>query len=768
MTAKSNLNSGSHAAEYTRHGLAVCTIPLGSKGPAVKGWNARENAITDPIQASRLTGNVGLLHAWSDTMALDVDNWGTASQWLLSRGVNLAQLFSAPDRVEIVSGRAGRAKLLFRIPTSLGAPVQTLQIKGDDDQMILEFRCADSGGKSVQDVLPPSIHPDTGKPYQWGGPGDWRNLPVIPEVILQIWRDELAERTKGNASAVTLRPPLGLPPQSFAPQNGFDRIEENLWGMTVVESALYHVSSNIRYPRWRNIGWAIMSLGWKSAPQIVHSWSKLTPFRYKPTTTDELIRGFDPSKGITIATLFYEAQKNGWNMPQRYPLAVIPSASPVSPPQIDLIASTSLMTLPYLMPASQAVQEANHFIGFAHDWGGKPTLFREDSEGRVHPCNREEMRLLLANRFVDNGAGGRKPLFQFWEASPGRRTVARVIYDPTGCTTSPNGEPVLNLWRGFARQPQPGDWELMGNHMLAVVCSGNVQHFTYILAWMAHLVQRPWEAPGVVIVLRSQREGTGKTTVLGWLSTLLGIHALVLSEPTQLLGRFNPHLETISFVGLNELGWAGDKDAAAKLKSIITDSTITIERKHGGVYSVPNVLHVMATSNSDWVVPAGDGARRFFVLDVNPARAGDHGYFDALYREAQNGGIEALMDFLYRFDLKTVNLRRVPVTDALREQQERSLPLQAQWALDLADRAGSAGFAGSIIFGGAVHTRALYDDYQSFVNIRRAHPLSSGPFGKWLSKIGLPEGRTSTQRQRVLPSADEFAELVRKSSGVHA
>ena len=443
------------------------------------------------------------------------------------------------------------------------------------------------------------------------------------------------------------------------------------------------------------------------------------------------------------------------------------SAVAVTLPPAVLSASTSLMSLPHLLPAAQAVQEVNRHIGFAHDWGGKPVLFRVDSKGRVHPCTRDETRALLANRFVDIGTGVRKPLFPFWESSAHRRTVAQVTYDPTGGATNSSGEEILNLWFGFARTPQPGPWNLLAKHLFEVVCGGTAQHLHYLLAWMAHLVQRPWEAPGVVIVLRSQREGTGKTTVLGWLAELLGIHALLLSDPTQLLGRFNTHLETISFVGLNELGWAGDKDAAAKLKSIITEPTITIERKHGGVYSVPNVLHVMATSNSDWVVPAGNGARRFFVLDLDPNRAGDHAYFDALHYEAQNGGIEALMHYLQGFALDKVNLRAVPVTDALREQQERSMPLQAQWALDLADRAGIAGLAGVIIFGQTVHTRALYEDYLTFAVSRRARALDPGHFGKWLTKIGLADDRTSTRRQRVLPTSDEFAKLVRAGAGVH-
>lgn len=326
MTARVGLNTGTQALEYVRHRFAVCAIPHGRKGPTAKGWNLLENAITSPTMAVTLTGNVGLLHAWSATMALDVDDRGAATRWLLARGINLGQLFGASDRVEIVSGRVGRGKLLFRLPTSLDAPVQTLQIKGDDRAMILEFRCADKDGNSVQDVLPPSIHPDTGRPYLWGGSGDWCKLPVIPDALLQLWKGELAKREKSNASAGPLPLPLGFAPQSFASPPGFAPLEEGLFGMTVLESALDHVSADIAYDTWRNIGWAIMSTGWECAPEIIHGWSRRAPLRYDIATTDALIRGFDPTKGITIATLFHHAKQNGWIMPKKYPLAVVSSA----------------------------------------------------------------------------------------------------------------------------------------------------------------------------------------------------------------------------------------------------------------------------------------------------------------------------------------------------------------------------------------------------------------------------------------------------------
>lgn len=180
------------AAEYIEHGWALCNIPRGSKGPRMDGWQLEANAVRE---ATRLRdGNVGLLHAWSRTCALDIDNYQAAHGWLAARGVDLDQLMAAEDAVQIVSGRPGRAKLLYRLPDGVDLPLTQQVADPDADpkdrskSMWLEFRCVSATGGTHQDVLPPSIHPDTGEPYRWAGAGDWRNLPVIPDALLSLWR----------------------------------------------------------------------------------------------------------------------------------------------------------------------------------------------------------------------------------------------------------------------------------------------------------------------------------------------------------------------------------------------------------------------------------------------------------------------------------------------------------------------------------------------------------------------------------------------------
>ena len=771
--AEFQINTGCQAVEYARNGFALCPIPLGSKGPKIKGWNLPGNAITNENEAQKLNGNVGLLHAYSGTMALDIDDFAQAEEWLEFRGLNLRGFFATDDYVEIVSGREGSAKLLYRLPDGVD-PMPTQQIRNAAGEVILEFRCADTVGNSVQDVLPPSIHPSTEQPYRWRGPGDFSSLPTVPETLLAVWKEQLGRSGK---------PSQKLPPQSTLlpsnlTSNGLPDCPENRAELTrllnLVIDGRRIFDPNSGRGEWLPELWSIAALGpW--AHDAAREWSEEGE-TFDPAQFELDWNSFDPlrQRGVTEASFFAKLSRADVQhsfvrrkVTTKAAITAPPPPLPTTTPTLTPAPATTLMSLPHQLPEGSAVQELNRVVGFAHDWGGKPTLFRTDGDGRVYPCTREDTRALLANRFVKKRDGSQSLLFPIWEKSPDRRTVAKVVFDPSGGATDRNGEPIQNLWQGFSFKPKPGKFELMFWHLHSVICRGDEGNFHYLLGWMAHLVQCPWEAPGVVVVLRSSREGTGKTTVIGWLAQMLGIHGLMLSEPTQLLGRFNSHLETLCFVGLNELGWAGDKDATAKLKSIITDPTITIERKHGGVYSVPNVLHIMASSNNDWVVPAGDRARRFFVLDVDPSRVGETAYFNALHAEAQNGGVAALMNYLLGFDLTKVNLRAVPVTDALREQQEISLPLQAQWALDLADRAIENGHAGIVTFGRSQPTRILYDDYCSFVRERHKQPIGCTAFGKWLTKIGLETERTSSHRLRILPTPTNFAQLIRQSAGIH-
>lgn len=175
------------ARQYVANGWALVPIPSGAKGPNTAGWNRPENCIRTAAECSRIKDNVGLAHKYSRTCVLDFDDLVKSAAWLKSQGLDFDELWNSPQAVRISSGRPNRGKLLFKLPDGVPA-LSTHPLH----EFGLELRSASSNGMTVQDVLPPSIHPDTGLPYEWDyaepALGDWRSPPVLPADVLAAWQ----------------------------------------------------------------------------------------------------------------------------------------------------------------------------------------------------------------------------------------------------------------------------------------------------------------------------------------------------------------------------------------------------------------------------------------------------------------------------------------------------------------------------------------------------------------------------------------------------
>ena len=144
------------------------------------------------------------------------------------------------------------------------------------------------------------------------------------------------------------------------------------------------------------------------------------------------------------------------------------------------------------------------------------------------------------------------------------------------------------------------------------------------------------------------------------MGSLLGEHYVLVSDPRFVTGRFNSHLVSCLLLHADEGFWAGDRQAEGKLKDLITGDHHFIEYKGKEPIRVSNYVRLLVTGNPDWLVPAGFEERRFAVLDIGERHMQDHAYFAAIDAEMENGGREALLDHLLKFDLKSVDLRSNP------------------------------------------------------------------------------------------------------------
>ncbi|MCC6677428.1 MAG: hypothetical protein IT436_09810 [Phycisphaerales bacterium] len=269
------------------------------------------------------------------------------------------------------------------------------------------------------------------------------------------------------------------------------------------------------------------------------------------------------------------------------------------------------------------------------------------------------------------------PAGEWWLRHTHRRQFDRVVFKPSG--EAPNE---YNLWRGFACEPAEGDWRLLEWHIFETVCRCNFVAYGYLLHLMAYWIQNPAE-PGHVAVAVKGKKGCGKGILWREHGGLWGRHYLQISNPKHLVGDFNAHLRDAAFIFADEAFYAGDRRHESILKTIVTEPTLMVEGKGIDAEQAPNRIKLGMASNSDWIVPATEDERRFFVLNASSRRIGDRAYFKAIADQMAAGGRAAMLHELLNLDLSDFDPRDVPKTAALAEQIKEGREPELVWLDDL-------------------------------------------------------------------------------------
>jgi hypothetical protein len=71
------------------------------------------------------------------------------------------------------------------------------------------------------------------------------------------------------------------------------------------------------------------------------------------------------------------------------------------------------------------------------------------------------------------------------------------------------------------------------------------------------------------------------------------------------------------------------------------------------------------------------------VLDMLDTHVNDRPYFQAMMNQLEDGGYEALLDYLLKFDLTKVNLHELPMTEAYLDQRLASASPEDKWLIDM-------------------------------------------------------------------------------------
>ena len=187
--------------------------------------------------------------------------------------------------------------------------------------------------------------------------GDLQFIDEDGTCAVMRWLDQHGVKKTIGTPALT---PLGFEVPAYIRQLGVDETSRNLLGVAYmhetdanieqVQAYLDAVDADCGYEEWRNIVWAVASLGWDCGEELAKQWSMTAQHRYNEVAFNRTWRSYKPG-GISIGTLVKEANNAGYN-----DFAIAPSATmPHNAPKVqrhDVQPNVSTPTIPAALAAT--------------------------------------------------------------------------------------------------------------------------------------------------------------------------------------------------------------------------------------------------------------------------------------------------------------------------------------------------------------------------------------------------------------------------------
>ena len=216
------------------------------------------------------------------------------------------------------------------------------------------------------------------------------------------------------------------------------------------------------------------------------------------------------------------------------------------------------------------------------------------------------------------------------------------------------------------------------NHIRDVWACGNDTYYKYMMSWIAQIIKTPWKKTDIAILLQGG-QGSGKTLPCQILydrvfGKNLGVSASGIGSLTQ---RFNGTTMSKLFCKVDELSVVdGDSFNASfdKMKSLITDSHLQVEKKGMEHITIDNHINFIMTTNHRHTVKIERDDRRYAIFEVSDKYKQDTDYF-ADFMDTLNN--DEAGDHIYSYfknypEDEMVNLRKIPMTEIKQEMADLS------------------------------------------------------------------------------------------------
>lgn len=253
-----------------------------------------------------------------------------------------------------------------------------------------------------------------------------------------------------------------------------------------------------------------------------------------------------------------------------------------------------------------------------------------------------------------------------------RGRSARVCYRPDhpGLVVTYQGSSAINLHTPStirAREGSPQPWEDFLSYMFV-----NENELAEVRRWLATLIAQPAIRMSYGLLLISERQGIGKTTLGSHiLAPLVGIQNVSFPGEQEIISSFNEWVANKRLVIVNEIYSGSSWKAYHALKSVITDRDVTVNQKFMRQYKIENWCHILACSNSMRAMKMEHDDRRWFYPEVAevpwPAAK-----FVEFRQWIENGGLGIIKAWAQAFNNYVQPAERAPMTERKKEMIDGS------------------------------------------------------------------------------------------------
>jgi hypothetical protein len=317
------------------------------------------------------------------------------------------------------------------------------------------------------------------------------------------------------------------------------------------------------------------------------------------------------------------------------------------------------------------------------------------------------------------------------------RTV-KICYRPDqeGTLVTEKGVSAINLHIPSMIRPYPGDatpWLEFMRYLFV-----KEREMKEALRWCATLIARPDIRMGYGLLLISEKQGVGKTTLGATiLRPLVGEDNTSVPGENDITSQFNDWVAQKRLSIISEIYSGTSWKAYHSLKAIITDRDIQVNKKFMQQYTIENWCHILASSNSMRALKMENDDRRWFYPEVTEV-AWPPSKFMQFRQWLDNGGLNIIRNWADGWKDYVLPGERAPMTARKRDMIEGSRSEAQSEAAALASLLAESTYPKALLIRevvGWVKSQSQGKVYDTEYEIKRA--MTEGGAEEWGERIKI-------------------------------